>query len=200
MEAIVTDWISDNINFLERRRGLEREQRCERCRGWAEGKSLILLDRDDVPYTAVGHYHVRCAEEALSEYQKYCSLCGEFFVNRIRSGTNDLCEKCNHGTNKIEAARVRRSNQRTLGCNLPATLTLREWLGTLSYFGWSCAYCGGAYKLLEHFIPVSLGGGTAKSNCVPACYSCNIIKKNEHPFYSGLGNVYRISTYLKGRG
>ena len=53
-----------------------------------------------------------------------------------------------------------------------ATLTLAEWLTTLVYFRWHCAYCQKKpFQVLHHFTPRS-HGGTSSDNCVPACYSC----------------------------
>ncbi len=72
--------------------------------------------------------------------------------------------------------------ERTRSAGLTSDLSLGEWLVTLEYFDNKCAYCGGPYEIIEHFIPVTLGGGTTKTNCVPACASCNVRKKEHHPF------------------
>ena len=65
---------------------------------------------------------------------------------------------------------------------LPATLTLPEWMETLSYFGWKCAYCHKApYTVLEHVQPMIAGGGTTAFNCVPACARCNLLKHDTPP-------------------
>ena len=46
-----------------------------------------------------------------------------------------------------------------------------------------CTYCGqkvGASQLtMDHRIPVSRGGVSSRSNCVPACKTCNNQKKNK---------------------
>lgn len=53
-----------------------------------------------------------------------------------------------------------------------ATLTLIDWLTTLDYFDWHCAYCGTKpFQVLNHFVPLPLGG-TTPDNCVPSCYAC----------------------------
>jgi 5-methylcytosine-specific restriction endonuclease McrA len=76
------------------------------------------------------------------------------------------------------AAQLLRANR----LNLPATLTVREWLDTLEYFGWRCAYCRRAdFAAMDHFIPVTQGGGTTHANCVPACVSCNSAKGGRSP-------------------
>ncbi len=71
---------------------------------------------------------------------------------------------------------------------LPATLTLQEWEQTKKHFRehWGidtdcCAYCGGPYEALDHFVPIVSGGGTIAGNCVPACKRCNSSKGGLHP-------------------
>ena len=65
---------------------------------------------------------------------------------------------------------------------LLATLTVEQWLCTLEFFGGYCAYCQQKPGVvLEHFVPISLGGGTTVDNCVPSCYLCNTRKGNKHP-------------------
>lgn len=69
---------------------------------------------------------------------------------------------------------------RNLG--LSATLTMEQWGSIVDDFNHKCAYCRiKPYSILEHFIPLSLGGGTTAYNCVPACQSCNVLKANVHP-------------------
>lgn len=80
-----------------------------------------------------------------------------------------------------ELDRVKSHNTRASRVHLPATLTLEEWLETLEYFAWKCAYCEGEYSLLEHYVPLSHYGGTTKDNCVPACHGCNGVKQAWHP-------------------
>jgi len=71
---------------------------------------------------------------------------------------------------------------RTNGTQLVRTLTLPQWIATLDYFRWKCAYCQKEpYQAFEHFIPMSLGGGTTVDNCVPACARCDGTKASKHP-------------------
>jgi 5-methylcytosine-specific restriction endonuclease McrA len=106
-------------------------------------------------------------------------------------------------TTSKEEQKVRYHNKRAAKANLPATLTLEEWIATLDYFEWKCAYCKGKYSLLEHFIPLNHGVGTTKENCVPACGSCNTIKQAWNPL-SEWGpdmkkireGINRVQTYL----
>jgi 5-methylcytosine-specific restriction endonuclease McrA len=71
---------------------------------------------------------------------------------------------------------------------LSASLTLQEWEQTKKQFKehWGtdtdcCAYCGGPYEALDHFVPIVSGGGTIAGNCVPACKRCNSSKGGLHP-------------------
>lgn len=58
------------------------------------------------------------------------------------------------------------------------TITLREWEGTVKYFGGLCAYCGDVPEDLhrDHVIPVSKGGGNVLGNLVISCSTCNLSK------------------------
>jgi hypothetical protein len=73
------------------------------------------------------------------------------------------------------AQSLRGQNQRAKRAGARHDLTMEQWLETLRYFDYKCAYCGGNYEVIEHYIPVHKAGTTV-SNCVPACFSCNSIK------------------------
>lgn len=87
------------------------------------------------------------------------------------------CEKAFQG----ERHRVRAQILRAKQAGVPATLTLAEWLDTLHTFHSCCAYCYAPFQLIEHYVPISQGGGTTKENCVPACFRCNSKKSGKHP-------------------
>ncbi|MGH2510808.1 MAG: HNH endonuclease [Rhabdochlamydiaceae bacterium] len=101
---------------------------------------------------------------------------------------------------KREATKVQHHVNMARRLGLPSTLTLPEWLETLSYFNWTCAYCRNApYAVLEHVRPVILGGGTTAFNCVPACERCNLLKLDTPPelLPPGFGTVLeRMQCYL----
>lgn len=106
---------------------------------------------------------------------------------------------------RTEAKAVAFHNKRAEVVALPATLTIEEWKTTLEYFHYKCAYCGiNDYEVLEHIIPLTSGGGTTRSNCVPACVQCNSIKGDRHPSMLSPSSAIaratrRIQTYLKTR-
>lgn len=83
---------------------------------------------------------------------------------------------------RSETKKVSFHLKRAQAVGLPATLTIKQWIATLDYFDWKCAYCGtGDYEVFEHYAPLFHGGGTTPYNCVPACHRCNGIKSDLHP-------------------
>lgn len=62
-----------------------------------------------------------------------------------------------------------------------ATLTLVDWLKTLDYFAWRCAYCQEKpFQIMSHYQPLQTAG-TTPANCVPGCYSCRAARKKDSP-------------------
>lgn len=45
-------------------------------------------------------------------------------------------------------------------------------------YGHKCFYCGEFANTIDHVIPRSKGGISSFSNCVPACFKCNTVKRN----------------------
>ena len=74
--------------------------------------------------------------------------------------------------------RLHGQNQRAKQAGARHDLTMQQWLKTLEYFDHKCAYCGGEYEVIEHYLPVSKAGTTV-SNCVPACLKCNVMKDSQ---------------------
>lgn len=103
-----------------------------------------------------------------------------------------------------EEVRLKSHLYRASGEGLPATLTMPEWRRTLADFHDRCAYCGSAaVDVLEHFVPISRGGGTTPGNCLPACEPCDSRKAGKRP--DDLNDVFGAETmrclraYLTGR-
>ena len=107
-----------------------------------------------------------------------CSVCkvavaSDHFLN--------ICAECKEKY-AGEAQLVRIHLYRARRAGTPATLTLPQWLETLNRFNHRCAYCpDGNYEVLEHYIPITQGGGTTQENCVLSCQKCNTKKRNKHP-------------------
>ena len=73
-----------------------------------------------------------------------------------------------------ERQRVNRNLNRARERNLPATLTIFEWIGILDHFKFRCAYCKRApAETMEHVIAMRHGGGTTACNCIPLCTACH---------------------------
>jgi len=132
---------------------------------------------------------------------RMCASCGEFY--RVGSpNKRGFCEGCLsvwQGQYVIHGMACNRA--RKLG--LPVDLTLEEWISTVEYFQWMCAYClDKPYEVLEHFIPINLGGGTTYDNCVPSCSDCNKRKKHVHPdcvTAIPVSSIRRIKTFLANK-
>lgn len=73
--------------------------------------------------------------------------------------------------------------------NLEYSFTEEDWLNCKQYFSFECAYCGDKPEILtqDHFIALNNGGGYAKHNIIPCCFSCNSSKqdKNFYEWYEG---------------
>lgn len=78
--------------------------------------------------------------------------------------------------------RVRSQNVRAIARGLIGDLTPAEWSRWCKAWGGRCAYCGRKGRMVvEHVIPISLGGSTTLSNVVPACHDCNAAKRGMGP-------------------
>lgn len=101
---------------------------------------------------------------------------------RVRAKQKEWRE--NNRKHVSQQALIHVANRRARKESLPNTFTNQEWLACLEYFNHCCAYCGcqkGFWNpiQMEHFIPVTSGGGFTKENIIPACKSCNASKKDK---------------------
>lgn len=106
-----------------------------------------------------------------------CAACGGQW-KRFRLGRQgELCDDCYQDERiQAEAKRLKRQLRRVSKRELPATLTLSEWLRILGQHGWQCAICHGMhgpFDAMDHIRPVCSGGGTTADNVRPACQWCN---------------------------
>lgn len=72
-----------------------------------------------------------------------------------------------------EHHRVKKAKGRTRKAGGVSNLSPTEWLEILDTYMWLCAFCGKDEITMEHLVPLKMGGGTVKGNCVPACERCN---------------------------
>jgi len=120
---------------------------------------------------------VHCVEKVVERQFAICKICGKKTMN---GHVYEVCYDCKVYTPSVKA--LSSHLKRAMDASTPATLTPKEWIATLAYFGGKCAYCmHRPIQVLEHFLPIALGGGTTADNCVPACHRCNIKKRGIHP-------------------
>lgn len=138
---------------------------------------------------------------SLQVQWRACDNCGKSYRIRLEHSTALFCAQCYTEELKREANKVSFQRFRANWAYCLATLTVKEWLETLNFFEWKCAYCRKApYTDLEHFIPITLEGGTTKDNCIPTCHRCNMLKDNLHPDHVMLipaEDIERVRAYLR---
>lgn len=148
-----------------------------------------------------GHrrYCADCLPAARKAHACTCVLCGDVFYDR-EPGPG-VCHTCLWSDPDIgqEERRLPVHMRRASKAGKPATLTLDEWVHTLTDFNGKCAYCLEAdFTVLEHYLPVERAGTTA-SNCIPACQSCNIRKRQDRAGGIPKADLERVRRYLVNR-
>jgi len=120
---------------------------------------------------------------------RVCSCCGEekpeyeFYKQSYTGILSNQCKECTKIKKSVvyHKAKVGKfiSKERQRGMEEP-DYSLKDWQEAMLFFRGSCCYCGckeGKSKKdkfdKEHFIPVSQGGKTTRSNIAPACKKCN---------------------------
>jgi 5-methylcytosine-specific restriction endonuclease McrA len=126
-------------------------------------------------------FHDWCFDCIEHHWVKCCGLCNAQYVTLRLDDKHLVCYDCRTPRIIEESRRVIANNERTAELHLSANLTLKQWLAALEYFEYKCAYCLAPHVNMEHYMPVSLGGGTTASNCIPACSTCNAQKYSRHP-------------------
>ncbi len=174
---------------------------CYCCGAVYPRRDLIAID--EIPGYRWPRYCRACAEEIRAAHARRCLLCDRAYLARWPGDPAGLCAACNTEENLRELGRVRQHLARARALNLPATLTLRQWLAAIAYFGRLCAYCQAqSYSDLDHVLPLAAGGGTTAANCVPACSRCNSSKGSSQPQAWTLAlppgpALDRLQTYLR---
>ena len=92
------------------------------------------------------------------------------------------CHEHKISYNKCRAKRiVLHNNWRARQLRLPADLRVEQWIDVLEQSNGYCFHChsfiGEQVLVLDHLVPLALGGGTTLSNVVPACMQCNADKR-----------------------
>ena len=133
-----------------------------------------------------------CRKAILEKYTRICKICQEQFIHNKHQ---DTCPQCWWKDPKNLSAQVKTQLARARKNKTEATLTVKQWQSTVEHFGGKCAYCQrDPMEVLDHFIPISQGGGTTEDNCVPVCDSCNLHKTDYIP--SDLSELIYIQRYI----
>jgi hypothetical protein len=143
--------------------------------GYRNGWGTAMNDKTNRPFIYRGK-----ARKYLYEHTCFC--CEQVFLSTMKRMIY-FCPVCLENKRHIYASlQVKHNIHRAQKAELPASLTSQQWIATLDHFEWKCAYCGvRPYRVLEHFIPIGLGGGTTADNVLPACSRCNSTKSLYHP-------------------
>ena len=170
---------------------------CNACRRFMRTSESTSLS--ELTWLGDELYCHECAERILAEHTFVCDLCAHDFHAQNAPSPFNICPECDTPGVEVALNSLWAQLQRARRQNLPATLTPRQWLDTLDYFSWRCAYCLRAdFACLDHYVPVIQGGGTTQANCVPACASCNSAKGGRAPAgYLIKANAFtRVAEYL----
>lgn len=170
---------------------------CAGCGRYARSSDTIRLP--ELTWLDEAVFCHACGEQVLAQHTFVCDVCGHDFHARTPPAPFAVCPGCDSPGIAFAASSLAAQLLRAERLGLPATLTLRQWLDTLEYFGWRCAYCRRAdFACMDHFVPVIEGGGTTQGNCVPACVSCNSAKGGRNPHGAAVKpeSYPRVARYL----
>ncbi len=137
-------------------------------------------------------YCTGCIQKLVPEHSYHqCSLCSCLYLPGYKGHFAGVCHNCYTTLTNSEQKIATRVGHYIL--NNGGNLTFKEWLQTVEYFKGQCAYCLTTdYEVIEHFIPISLGGKTTVTNCVPSCKSCNTKKGNRNPQIDSMNDFIGI--------
>jgi 5-methylcytosine-specific restriction endonuclease McrA len=143
-----------------------------------------------------------CVPVIRAKFKRTCILCDILYTAAYMNQPPRFCTTCKNDHHRREWERVRTQQSRARVAGLPESLTLTDWLRTLEHFERKCAYCMAVpFGSMEHFVPLSAGGGTVANNCVPSCNPCNTRKGNRTGsalrLAMGDSTIDRVEEYLR---
>lgn len=98
-----------------------------------------------------------------------CVICGASFDAHTSYG---LCAQCWSRDKGREFDRLKSAEQRAMVAQVPATLTLPEWISILNDFDSKCALCRvEPYREMGRLDPCK---GLNKANTLPLCRGCAV--------------------------
>jgi 5-methylcytosine-specific restriction endonuclease McrA len=168
--------------------------RCGSCSAYFQRRELAT-----VPGWHIEAQCKECTKKIWENHSYTCLVCGQKYVSvNAHAQDMEICIPCEQQNSYLK--RIRSQHSRAYIAGNEATLTIKEWLNACNYFNSKCAYCRVKAGHIEHYLPISLGGGTTALNCIPACGRCNRIKKDKHPDEFGrmfpTENIARIKAYF----
>ena len=133
-----------------------------------------------------------------------------------------MCDKKYREHNKDKIKEYRENNKdkikgythkrRALKLGNGGSYTKAQWLDTLEYFDYKCAYTGECIKHnchVEHIVPISKGGTSYIWNLVPSTASANLSKQNrdmeewyrEQEYFceERLNKIYEYQKYMAAK-
>jgi hypothetical protein len=142
---------------------------------------------------------------AIEQMASQCELCGGQGSPRVFGAhARMMCDACHvewmARPSTPPANGIRSALARARRAGLAATLSVEEWQSTVAYFEDRCAFCGGAWCLVEHATPIEQGGPTTVWNCLPACTVCNVNKANTAIEHLRGERTARALEWLKSKG
>ena len=154
---------------------------------------------------------------------KRCTKCGEnkpntneyfAFRNKSKGKLNARCKECDkkYRENNKDKLKEYRHKRRALKLGNGGSYTKAQWLDTLEYFDYKCAYTGECIKHschVEHIVPISKGGTSYIWNLVPSTASANLSKQNrdmeewyrEQEYFceERLNKIYEYQKYMAAK-
>lgn len=99
--------------------------------------------------------------------------------NKWKSKNPDLVKKHNEKRKHTIKNKIQQVNYTAKRKGAVGSITVGEWNLLLWLFK-GCAYCGSKEKYLtvDHAVPLSKGGSNYIENILPACFWCNVKKKD----------------------
>ncbi len=184
------DWLVRNLKqslsddaFAENKHWRKKKCICHKCNRFDRSGNMKEWYSSDIKPILLCS---KCWQAEHDQRVCTCLNCGQIYLptpyGRYATRTSSLlCSDCYTPELSAQAQRLSHHLQRAREANTEASLTIPQWHKTLEHFNSKCAYCGGDYECIEHFVPISRGGGTTKDNCVPSCNICNLIKSDWFP-------------------
>ena len=149
-------------------------------------------------------------KEYNKEYNKKYRENNKDIIKEYRENNKEyMKEYREHNKDKLKEYRHKR---RALKLGNGGSYTKAQWLDTLEYFDYKCAYTGECIKHschVEHIVPISKGGTSYIWNLVPSTASANLSKQNrdmeewyrEQEYFceERLNKIYEYQKYMAAK-